>query len=67
MTLAQAAVLECDVSRLLFRLSAVEAVAGVAILLFGRWQGALTAWVLAALTYFLARRAERREPPSLPG
>lgn len=50
------------VSRLLYHFAPVEVVAGVVILLFsGAWRSALVVWALAALTFWLARRVERKE------
>ena len=60
------AILEDDedtwIPRLMYRLSAVEAVGGFVLLLFASdWVDALTIWLTAALTYMLAGRAERLE------
>lgn len=49
-------------SRLMYRLSGVEAALGFALLLFGaHWYDAFLGWGAAAGTYAMAARAERLE------
>jgi hypothetical protein len=45
----------------MYQLTAVEAAAGFAILLFGDWWAAFPVWGLAGITYLLARRVQRKE------